>query len=62
MKRKKQFRTTVILSNNIDKLKIIAHAHNTTQSAMLRRLIEREYDFLTFNPTKEGTKNLENTN
>jgi hypothetical protein len=59
-KRTKQFRTTVILSGNIDKLKVIAHAHNISQSAMVRRLIEREYDFLTFtNPTK-GKKNLEN--
>jgi hypothetical protein len=60
-KRKKQFRTTVVLNGNIDKLKVIAQAHGLSQSAMVRKLIENEYDFLTFNPTTKGTT-LEITN
>jgi hypothetical protein len=61
MKRKnKQFRTTVTLNGEVDNLKLIADAHNTTQSAILRKLIEREFDFLTIKSKKEGPKNLEN--
>jgi hypothetical protein len=57
--KKQYFRTTVVLHGDIDKLKVISDLHRLTQSAMLRKLIEQEYDFLTFTPpATEGKRSL----